>query len=92
MIGAKVEKPRSNRNASVLEGLVEDMPTEALQAVYDVAKEGVQNLLFKLVEELIVEIIQQGKIDSLSVRVLKLSPYLIGLCTQSHDECPDASR
>lgn len=49
----------------MLTALVQDMLIDALKVGYIAAKEGVNNLLFNVVGEVIVEIIQQGKMDSL---------------------------
>lgn len=76
MIATEVEKSISNCNAPVLTELVKDTLIEMLQVVYDGTQEVVNSPLFILMGEVIVDMIQKGKVDSLLMRN-------IGALTQS---------
>lgn len=65
MIVAEKKNSTSHRNIRVLKNLLEASLIEALQVRYDAAKEDVMNHLFNLVGKVIVEIIQQRKMNSL---------------------------
>lgn len=58
----------SHRNDLVLTGLVEEKQMEALQGGYEAEKEILNISLYHLVVELIVDIIQEGKMEVLLMR------------------------
>lgn len=67
MFGPEMEKSTSNCNDPLFAGLVEDKLIELLQVGHYAAKKSAKALLFNLVGEVIIEIFQQGKLDSLLV-------------------------
>lgn len=65
MIAEEVKVLTTGNNASMWTKLKEDKLIRALQVGYGASKNGVKTPLFNLVREAIVDILQQGKMDSM---------------------------
>lgn len=68
MITAEIEKSTSHDIASLVAGIVEDKLIESLQVGYHTTKKGLKTLFHKLVGEVVVDIFQQGNMDTLLMR------------------------
>lgn len=68
LIKKKVKKSTTCNNSPVLTGLVEDKLSDTLLVGYDHAKEGVNNPLLNMLGEVIVDTINQGKMDLMLLR------------------------
>lgn len=71
MIAIEMEISTSHCKDHVLTGVLEYTPIGALHVGYDAIKRGVKTFLRNLVREEIVNIISQGKMDSLLMRMME---------------------
>lgn len=70
-IVAEMKKSASYCKDPVLKELAEDMLIEAVQVVYEAPKDGIKTPLFNVIEDIIVEIIQKGMMNSPLMRSLE---------------------